>query len=220
MKKNSKEKNFRILVADNYPLSYLGIEKVLQNENERYILFHTTCQAELLNFLKNDTCDLVLLSLTRPGSNVMPVLERLKLSYPTIPVIVICIYPEELYAYRILKLGASGYLSRESSVNEFVKAIKKVLSGGTYLSMSLAERIAEKFSKTNIDVNGEELDKLSDRELQVLKLIALGVNPTQISKQLSLSVNTVATYRTRIMSKLSLSNSYEIIRYGIERGLV
>lgn len=218
MNKSAKEKSCNILIADNYPLSYIGIERVLQNDNKRYKLFHTSFQAEVFNFLKHDTCDLIVLSLTRPGSNVMPVLERLKLSYPGLPVIVVCIYPEELYAYRVLKLGASGYLSRESSVDEFVKAIKKVLSGGTYVSMSLAERIAEKFSRT--DVGTEDIEKLSDRELQVLKLIALGLSAGQISKELSLSVNTVSTYRARIMAKMDLNNSYEIIRYGIEKGLV
>lgn len=218
MNSNAKEKPCNILIADNYPLSYIGIEKLLQNENKRYNLYHTTCQAELSNFLKSDTCDLVMLSLTRPGSNAMPILERIKLSYPNIPVIVVCIYPEELYAYRVLKLGASGYLSRESSPEELVKAIKKVLSGGVYVSMSLAEHIAEKFSKTDVDSEG--IDKLSDRELQVLKLIALGLSASQISKELSLSVNTVSTYRARIMTKMDLRNSYEIIRYGIEKGLV
>lgn len=161
--------------------------------------------------------DVVILDITMPGRSGLEVLREIKKSKPRLPVLVLSMHPENQFAVRVLKRGASGYMTKESAPNELVGAIKKVLAGGRYVSTSLAEKLAT-YVSTDSQKPPQEL--LSDREFQVLRLIASGKIVSEIAKDLSLSVKTISTYRTRILEKMGLRNNAELMHYAIQHHLV
>jgi len=153
-------------------------------------------------------------SLVRPGLEALRDIKRLR---PKLPVLVLSMHPEDQFAVRILKAGASGYLTKESADEELVGAIQKVVSGGRYISPSLAERMA---SYLSVDVQKAPHERLSDREFQVLRMIASGKTVSQIGRELSLSVKTISTYRARVLEKMDMKNSAELTHYAVQHNLV
>ena len=145
------------------------------------------------------------------------VLKEIRKSKPKLPVLVLSIHPEDQFAVRLLKIGASGYMTKESAPNELVGAVKKVMAGGRYISGALAEKMA---SYLAIDVQTPPHERLSDREFLVLRLIASGKTPTVIAKELGLSVKTISTYRMRILEKMDMANNAELTHYAIQNNLV
>ena len=207
----------KILIADNYPISRLGLTSVLHSNFPTYRLQEAYSEQEIYKVVRKNKLNLVVLAISHPGANAINILQKIKSLNKKLPVLIVCIYPEELYGLRALKIGASGYLSRESPVNDIITATKKILSGGIYISQGLAENMAGKLSK-NIKKHSHEL--LSDRELQILQLMASGKTAKKISGQTFLSVNTISTYRSRILSKLNLKTNAELTRFAIENALV
>jgi two-component system invasion response regulator UvrY len=160
--------------------------------------------------------DLAVLDITMPGRSGLAVLEELKQMQPELPVLVLSMHPEEQFGKRVLKAGASGYMTKESAPEELIKAVRKALAGGRYISAALAERLA-----LDLTAGTEFLhDSLSDRELEVLRMIGSGRTISQIAEELHLAVATVSTYRVRILDKLKLNTTAEIIRYAIANDLV
>ena len=159
---------------------------------------------------------MVVLDITMPGRSGLEVLREIKKSRPKLPVLVLSMHPENQFAVRVLKSGASGYMTKESAPEELVGAIRKVLAGGRYVSNSLAEKLAS-YVSTDSEKDPQEL--LSDREFQVLRLIASGKMVSEIARELSLSVKTISTYRTRILEKMGMKNNGELMHYAMQHQL-
>lgn len=152
-----------------------------------------------------------------PGRSGLEVLREIKRSKPRLPVLVLSMHPENQFAVRVLKRGASGYMTKESAPDELVGAIRKIMAGGRYVSTSLAEKLATYLSSDN---QKQPQEMLSDREFQVLRLIASGKMVGEIAKELSLSVKTISTYRARILEKMGLKNNAELMHYAMQHELV
>ncbi len=172
---------------------------------------------EALSRVQKENWDVVLLDITMPGRSGLEALRDIKRLRPKLPVLVLSMHPEDQFAVRILKAGAAGYLTKESADEELVGAIKKVVDGGRYVSPSLAERMA---SYLTIDVQKAPHERLSDREFQVLQMIASGKTVSQIGRELSLSVKTISTHRARLLEKMDLKNNAELTHYAMQMNLV
>ena len=153
-----------------------------------------------------------------PDKNGLTVLQEVKVLRPKLPVLIMSMHPEDQFAIRALRLGASGYLTKESAPEELVGALKKVISGGKYISATLAEQLVAEVGATEIVRPSPE--RLSDREFQVLRQIALGRTLSQIAEALNLSVKTVSTYRARLLLKMKMKTNAELVRYAVQHGLV
>jgi DNA-binding NarL/FixJ family response regulator len=172
---------------------------------------------EALRVLQTKPCDVVLLDITMPNKSGLDVLKELHAESPRLPVLVLSVHAEDQYALRVLRAGAAGYLTKESAPAKLVQAIRKVIRGGKYVSPAIADRLVYT-SKT--DSSRPLHDILSDREYQVLCMIASGKTVTMIAEELGLSVKTISTYRVRILEKLEMKNNAELTHYAIKEGLV
>jgi DNA-binding NarL/FixJ family response regulator len=172
---------------------------------------------EALARVSKDPWDVVVLDITLPGRNGWQVLREIKRLRPKLPVLVLSMHPEDQFAVRMLKNGAAGYLTKESAGEELTGAITQVLSGGRYISPPLAERLA---SFLDIDVQTPPHERLSDREFQIMRMMASGKQVSQIARELALSVQTISTYRARMLTKMAMKNNAELTRYVVEKGLL
>lgn len=206
-----------VIIADDHPIVRAGFKQIIMEDEGIRVAGEASKGTELLEQVRRRDYDVILLDLTMPGMNGLDVLKQLRVEKPAIPVIVLTMHPESQYALRILKAGASGYITKASAADELINAIHKVHKGGKYISPSLAEKIA--FA---LDDNAAKLphETLSDREYQVLCLIGAGKTASQIADSLSLSVKTISTYRTRILEKMHMQTNAELTHYAIENGLV
>jgi DNA-binding NarL/FixJ family response regulator len=207
----------RVLVADDHGIVRRGIKQILAEIACIEIVDEATNGQEALARAGKIPYDLVLLDISMPGRNGLDVLKQLKAEKPGLPVLILSMHPEEQYALRALKAGASGYLTKESAPDELIAAVQKVLEGGKYVSQSLAERFVTELSNPS---GKPPHALLSDREYEILCKIASGKTVTEIGDELALSVKTVSTYRTRILEKMNMKNNAEITRYVLENGLV
>ena len=171
---------------------------------------------EVLDKIRKKDYDLVLLDIAMPGKDGLDVLRDIKSGMPHTKVLILSMFPEEQYALRALKSGASGYLTKESIPEELIKAIRKVLRGGKYISSEFSDKI---LSSLDNDTEKPVHESLSNREYQVMRMIASGKTLSEIADELFLSVKTVSTYRTRILEKMNLKNNAEIMHYAVKNGL-
>ena len=206
----------KILIADDHPVFRRGLKQIIAETTDIVVADEAADGLEVLNKVKVGDFDVVLLDISMPGKTGIDVLAQLKYERPKLPVLMLSMHPEEQYAVRALRAGASGYLTKESAPDELVGAIRKVSTGGKYVSASLAEKLASIVQK-----EGEELphQTLSDRELHVMCLIASGKTVSEIARELSLSVKTISTYRSRILEKMKMKNNAELTRYAINNDL-
>ena len=190
-----------ILLADDHSIVRRGLKEILLEEFPDANFQEASDGQELIRKMRADKFDVIISDVSMPGKNGLEALKVIKSEAPTIPVLVLSIHPEELYAIRVLKAGASGYLTKESAPEELVKAVRMVMMGRKYITPSLAEKMA-----SNLDSDFSKLphELLSDRELDVLKLIAGGKTVSEIAVDLSLSVNTISTYRSRVLEKMNI----------------
>jgi DNA-binding NarL/FixJ family response regulator len=207
----------RILIADDHELVRRGLGQILAEAFPELHLGQAADGRETLQALEKEQWDLVLLDINMPGRSGLEVLEDLKRLRPGLRVVVLSAFPEKDYALRAFKLGAAGYVSKQSASGELIAAVKKILAGGRYITPSLAEVLAATIAGETATLPHE---LLSNRELQVLRQVALGKSLKEIAAELSLSEKTVGTYRLRISRKLGLGTNVEIARYALQHQLV
>ncbi len=205
-----------ILIADDHPVVRQGVKQILADTPGMAATDEASNGREVLEKIRERDYDVVLLDISMPGMTGVDVLQELKKQRVELPVLVLSIHPEEQYAIRVLRAGASGYLTKNSIPSELIAAIKKVSAGGKYISPSLADRLASKL-QTSFETMPHET--LSDREYHVLCLIASGKSIKEIAEELSLSVKTVSTYHVRILQKMQMKNNVELTHYAIQNGL-
>jgi len=206
----------RVLIADDHEIVRRGLKDLLSDAFGKVKIGEARTAQETLDLAQSQEWDMVLLDINMPGRNGLEVLQDLKRLRPAIPVLVLSVSPEQDYALRALKLGASGYLTKDRTWDELLVAIRKSLAGGRYVTSTLAEKLADHLSG---DAAVAPHEVLSNRELQVLQLIASGKTIKEIAAQLSLSEKTIGTYRTRISEKLHLATNVELTRYALQHKL-
>lgn len=202
----------KILITDDHAVVRQGLTRMLGDELKDATFGEASSSQEALDMVHRENWDVVILDLGLPGRGGLEVLKDIHAERPRLPVIVFSMYPEELFAVRVLQAGASGYLTKESAPELMATAVRKVLTGGKYVSPSLAEQLANQLG----DISRQPHELLSDREFEVLRLIGAGKTVSAIADELSLSVKTVSTYRARILEKMHLKTTAELIRYAIE----
>ena len=207
----------RILIADDHPVFRQGLRQILSEASDMVVTDEVSDGLEVLGRVRAGCCDVILLDISLPGRNGIDILKQLKKERPKLPVLMLTMHPEEQYAIRTLKAGASGYLTKESTPDELITAIRKVSAGGKYVSSSLAETLAYELGRMDEKAPHETL---SDREYQIMLLIASGKTVTEIAESLSLSIKTISTYRSRILEKMRMKNSAELTYYAIKNQLV
>jgi DNA-binding NarL/FixJ family response regulator len=210
------EKSLQILIADDHTLVRDGLVNTISKGMLDVTFGETSSAAGVLNEIRNNRWDLLILDINMPGRDGLDVLRELKTLQPDLPVIILSMYPEDQYAVRTLKMGASAYLTKETSSKELITAIQTVLAGRKYLTDSITRILAEEISGKQVNPTHETL---SNREFQVFKLIASGKNISGIALELSLSVKTISVYRSNILQKLSLKNNAEITNYAFRNNL-
>ena len=206
----------RILIADDHPLFRQGLKNAFGDTTDIEVVSEVENGNDVMEKVRENDLSLVLLDISMPGKAGLEVLKQLKAEHPKIPVLILSVYPENQYAVRFIKAGASGYLTKESSVDTLLDAVRKVAQGGNYASADITEKLA--FDFLNIDKPPHEL--LSDREYQVFSMISTGKSLTEIGNDLSLSVKTISTHRTRILEKMKMKKNAELIHYAIQHELI
>ena len=205
-----------IIIVDDHAVVRKGLMQILEDHSDFYSVDEASSGEELLEKVKTRTYDIIVLDISMQGRDGIDTLKQLRRQNSNSKVLAFSMYPEDQYAMRLLKAGAMGYLNKECHPDEFLKAIERLAKGNKYVSNELAEMLLK-----NVGVDDSPLhDALSDREFQVMCMMAKGKSPTQISNDLNLSINTVSTYRIRILEKLNLKNSAEITHYAIKSRLV
>ncbi len=207
----------RVLIADDHPIVREGLKQILSDTDDILVVDEADRGSAVLNLTMRNNYDVILLDISMPGRDGLEVLKELKQLKPKLPVLVLSMYPEEHYAVRVLRGGASGYLTKSSAPDELISAIRKVASGRKYISSTLAERLTYELDR---DADKPLHEILSDREYQVMNMLATGKSVKEIADELSLSVKTVSTYRSRILGKMNIKNNAEIVLYAVQNKLV
>lgn len=209
----------KVLIADDHPLVREGLKKVVEQSTIDIEVVDEACDAyELMEKLRKKQPDIVVLDIAMPGKSGLDVIREVKDFYPDLPVLMLSMHPEERFAIRSLKAGASGYLTKSSISDQMVNAIRKiVVEKKKYISQNLAENLADR-----VDLNNDKPlhESLSDREYQIMCMIASGKKVNEIAEELSLSIQTVHTYRARIKEKMKLDSNVEITRYTLQHNLI
>ena len=207
----------KVLIADDHKILRDGLKRILDDTDDFIVAGEAGSSREVLKKIRKESYDVLLLDISMPGISGMEIIKDVKSESPGCAILILSTFPEEQYAIRALRAGASGYLTKESATDSLIDAIKKVSSGSRYLSASMAERIA-------FDLGGDTKmvghEKLSDREYQVMCMIASGKPVSKIADELSLSVKTISTNRSRLLKKMDMKNNAEITHYAIKSGLV
>lgn len=207
---------YTILVVDDHVLLRKGIKSILNKIEEVDIVMEANDGFDAIEKVRKQDFDIVLLDISMPGKDGMDTLKQLKYELPKLQVLMLSMYPEDRYAIQALKAGASGYLEKDCQPEELQKAVKEILTTGKYISPTVAVILANTIDTTS---SSSSYDLLSDREVQVLRLLADAKTNNEIAEQLNISPKTVATYKARILKKLNLKNTAELIRFAIESNL-
>lgn len=207
----------KILLVDDHAVVRAGMKSILAQASFSLELGEAASFHEAMECLRKEEWDAVLLDISLPDKSGIELLKTIKRHWKSLPVLMLSIYPEDQYAVRAMRAGASGYLTKESASDELLKAVEKVAWGGRYISESLAERLASAIDEVSDKAPHETL---SDREYSVMCMIASGKTVSEIAEELSLSVKTVSTYRSRILDKLNMQHNAELTHYAIKQGLV
>jgi len=207
----------RILIADDHPVVRHGLKQILAAEARVSVVGEAKNGNEMLELARKLEWDIAIVDFSMPGKSGLDLLKELKREHPRRPVLVLSMYPEEVHATRVLKAGGAGYLNKASASEELMNALRKIGSGGKYVSPSLAEKMVVELTPGN---ERPLHDELSDREYRVMWLLASGKQVKRIGKEMYLSASTISTYRSRILKKLRLTSNAELVRYAIKHQLV
>jgi DNA-binding NarL/FixJ family response regulator len=207
----------KVLIADDHAVVREGVKHIFAETTDISVAGEAANGQEVLERIGKQEYDLLLLDIAMPGRDGLEILKEIKTQKPKLPVLMLSMFPEEQYALRALKSGASGYLTKDSIPHELVKAVRKVLKGGNYISSSFSEKLlTEITSNTSKPLH----ETLSDREFQIMRMIASGKTMNEIADELSLSSKTVYTYRARILEKMGMKNNMEVAHYATKHGLI
>jgi len=211
-----KESSIKVLVADDHEIVRQGLKTIISEHSDLSIAGEAENGNQVLKIVKKTKVDVVLLDFDMPEKNGLDTLIELKALYPKLPVMILSIFPEDHYGTRFLKAGASGYLQKSSATDQLIDAIRKVFNGGKYISSALTDKLV-----TGLNKDKEQFlhESLTDREFQVFRLLATGKKLKEMADELCLSINTISTYRSRILQKMDLKSNADVIRYAIENGL-
>lgn len=207
----------RILIVDDHAVVRQGLKKILVDQPDMAVLGEASNSEELMEMIDDKEWDIVIMDISLPGKSGLDVLRDIRQRYPKLPVLFLSMLPEDQFAIRAIKAGASGYLTKGSLPEELVKAIRKVAGGKKYISADLAEKLT---GMIGTEVEHLPHERLSEREFQVMCKIAAGKSLTAIAEELYLSVKTIATYRTRLLTKMKMKTNAELTRYAIEHKLI
>lgn len=207
-------KTIKFLIADDHAIVRKGLVQILREEFSKAEITEVASSSQVMDEVDRQSWDVILLDISMPGRNGIETLKQIRTNGVRTPILMLSMHPEDQYAVRALKAGASGFLNKETAPEELLAAVRLLLSGRKYITPSVAEKLTE----TITEKNAHEL--LSDREMQVLQHIASGKTVSEIAVEIALSVNTISTYRTRILEKLNLNNNAELTRYALDNNLV
>lgn len=206
----------RVLIADDHAVVRKGLVGILAEHPDLELAGEAEDVPELLQKVRSEDWDLLLMDLNMPGGEGLETLQRVRAAAPDLPVLILSIHPEDQLAARLLQAGADGYVNKEAATEELSVAVRRVLQGQKYVSPDLASKLAEELGE---DSGRPPHERLSDREFQVLRLLGSGRTVSEIAEELTLSVKTVSTYRARLLEKLDMENTAQIIRYALEHDL-
>ena len=210
-----KEK-IKVIIADDHPLFRRGLKNAFSETPDIEVVDEAESGDDLLKKIPGSNLNVILMDLAMPGKTGLDLLKQLRDEQPKLPVLVLTVYPEEHYAVRYFKAGASGFITKESSTDQIYAAVRKVANGGKFASPEITEKLAFDFGKSDRPLH----ENLSDREHQVFMMLAEGESPTDIGKILSLSVKTISTHRSRILDKMQMKKNAELIHYAISHRLL
>lgn len=210
-----KSKAVRVLIVDDHAVVRLGLKQIVLDELLGAVVAEAGTAQEALDCVWREPWDVVLLDITMPGRSGLEVLRDIHIARPRMPILVLSMHSEEQYAIRVFKNGGSGFITKNSAPSELVTALRKVLGGGKFVSAELAERWA-----TGMRAGEKQPHELlSNREFEVMRMIAAGRAPKEIAAELALSVKTISTYRSRLLLKMNLKSNADIMRYAVRAGL-
>ena len=207
----------RVLVADDHTIVREGLKQILAKHSDLKVAGEAANGNDVLKLVREQEWDVLVTDMSMPGRNGIELIKLVKEARPKLPVLVLSMYGEEQYAVRAIRAGASGYLNKESATEQLVAAIRKIAAGGVHVSTAAAEAL---FNNVRGGQSAQPHEQLSDREFQVLRLIAGGNSVSDIATALNLSPKTVSTHKTRILEKMQMSNQAELIRYALEHRLL
>jgi len=207
----------RLFIADDHPLVRKGLKEILESEIDLKVVGEASNDQEILDGLRDNEADVLVTDLSMPGRGMLSILTDVKQLYPKLPVLVLTMHPEERFAVRALKSGASGYLTKDTSPEDIIKAVRTLAKGKKYITDSLAEKLAFELDR---DSERPIHETLSNREFQIMCALALGKKIKEVSDELSISIHTVNTYKARIMEKMNMKTVTELTLYAIENHLI
>ncbi len=211
------DQKIKILIADDHAIVREGLKQIVAEEKDMQVTGEAANAFELMELLKSKEWSIVVLDINMPGKSGLEALKDIKQIYPHLPVLILSMFSEDQYGLRAIKAGASGYLKKVSAPTELVTAIRKIVSGRKYINQQLAEKLADSLGATEKETLHE---KLSDREYQIMCNIALGKSAEEIAEELSISINTVYSYRNRILEKMSMKSNVELTQYAVQNKLI
>ena len=206
----------RIVIVDDHPLFRKGLEQLIHSDAVFAVCGEAGNAAEAMDVIRTLNPDLAIVDLSLPGANGIELIKNIRAEFSKLPILVLSMHDESLYAFRALRAGANGYVMKHEAMANVVRAIQEVFSGRPYLSPTMAAQVITKFAQKSSEGEPDAVDRLSDRELEILELIGKGNEVRQIAKQLHLSPKTVETHRAHIKDKLDLKNSREVARFAVQ----
>lgn len=205
----------KILIVDDHPIVRDGLIRLIHEEQDFTVCGQAEDAYQALKAISESRPDIAIVDITLKSSDGIDLMKSIRSQYPKLPVLILSMHDETLYAERALRAGAQGYIMKQEASEKLMEAVHEILSGRIYCSDKISRRVMRKFARSNADIKDSPIDSLSDRELQVFRLIGCGYRTSEIAKKLYLSVKTIETYRTHIKEKLNLANSAELLRYAI-----
>jgi DNA-binding NarL/FixJ family response regulator len=207
----------KVLVADDHAVVRRGLRQILSDTADIMVGGEASTAAEVMGLVRGERWSVVVLDINMPGSGGLELLAQIRREHPQLPVLVLTVYSEDQYAVRAIRAGAAGFLTKESAPDKLLDAVRKVAAGGRYVSAELAETLASLLAG---EAPGAPHERLSDREFEVLKMLASGKTVSQVAQELALSVKTVSTHRTRILKKMNMKTNAELTHYAVKACLI
>jgi two-component system invasion response regulator UvrY len=207
----------KVLVADDHEVVRRGLRQILAETGDILVAGEAASASEVIRLVSEQRFDVVVLDISMPGGSGIELIGEIKKLRPDARVLILTVYSEEQYAVRAIKAGAAGFLTKESASDRLIEAVRKIAAGGRYVTAELAETLASLLAGESV---GHPHERLSDREFEILKLLASGKTVSQVAQELCLSVKTVSTHRTRILKKMNMKTNAELTHYAVKSGLV